>query len=117
MATEMIVDKLHMFSGKIFEKMIVRKLIEDNPLNLKFTKIGNYWDRKGKVEIDIIVLNELDKKVYFFEVKLDKKKVNQKIMNKLIENSLTIREFEKYDKFYYIAYPDKDEINFHQVEV
>ena len=93
MATEMIVDKLHMFSGKIFEKMIVRKLIEDNPLNLKFTKIGNYWDRKGKVEIDIIVLNEETGKYDVHEVKAsnsgdDKKK---KVKNELYTRDLAFQ--------------------------
>lgn len=31
--------------------------------------IGGYWDRKGEFEIDLVALNEIDKRAEIFEVK------------------------------------------------
>ena len=49
----------------------------------QFTQIGNYWNRKGTMEIDYIALNELKKTIVFGEVKRQAKKIN---LDKLKEN-------------------------------
>ena len=40
------------------------------------TSIGNYWDRKGQNEIDMIALNDIDKTAIIAEIKRQKKKIN-----------------------------------------
>ncbi|MDR3367316.1 MAG: DUF234 domain-containing protein [Prevotellaceae bacterium] len=46
------------FSGKILEKYFRDKFIEQGGI----TQIGGYWDRSGENEIDLIALNEAEKK-------------------------------------------------------
>ena len=114
-AAKQILENLNQFTGRAFEKMIIRLFVEENPLNISFTRLGSYWDRKGEVEIDVVAYDEMSKKAYFFEVKLDKKRVTQKVVRKLIENSHKIPELEYYHKFYYTVYPENNEITFNQI--
>ncbi|EEB73017.1 dexx-box ATPase [Thermococcus sp. AM4] len=54
----------------MFEKVARQFLIElnrDGKLPFRFTKIGRWW-RKGE-EIDLVALNEREKRVLFIEVK------------------------------------------------
>lgn len=53
------------FSGLMLERYFKRVLIEKH----QFTRIGNWWDRKGENEIDLIAENELDSTAVFFEIK------------------------------------------------
>lgn len=53
------------FSGVMLERYFKRVLIEAH----KYTRIGNWWDRKGENEIDIVAENELEDKAVFYEVK------------------------------------------------
>lgn len=53
------------FSGLMLERYFKRVLIERH----EYTRLGNWWDRKGENEIDIVAENELDNKAVFFEVK------------------------------------------------
>ncbi len=116
-AAKQIVENLNQFTGRIFEKMIIRLFIEENPLNISFTRLGSYWNRKGDVEIDVVAYDESSLKAYFFEVKLSKKRVTQKIKTNLIENSNKIPELENYEKFYYIIYPENNEIIYDKINI
>jgi len=60
------------YSGLILERYFRQKLIESK----RFSDIGNYWDRKGENEIDIIAINEMEKHLCFYEVKRNKKRIN-----------------------------------------
>ncbi|MBL7111041.1 MAG: ATP-binding protein [Bacteroidales bacterium] len=53
------------YSGKILERYFRTKFIEEKNI----TMIGGYWDRKGETEIDLIAVNELEKKAEIIEVK------------------------------------------------
>ena len=53
------------FSGLMLERYFRCRLIESQ----EFTRIGNWWDRKGENEIDLIAENELENRAVFFEVK------------------------------------------------
>jgi AAA+ ATPase superfamily predicted ATPase len=73
------------FSGKILERYFKTKFIEEGNI----TKIGGYWNRKGESEIDLIVLNELEKKALFVEIK---RKAENISIEKLIEKSVLFRK-------------------------
>ncbi len=60
------------FSGISLEKYFRTKAIESK----RFTQIGNYWNRKGTIEIDYIAINEPKKTVVFGEVKRQGKKID-----------------------------------------
>lgn len=43
---------------------------------VKFTKLGGWWDKKSQNEIDIITVNDFEKKCQIYEVKRQQKKIN-----------------------------------------
>jgi AAA+ ATPase superfamily predicted ATPase len=59
------------FSGKILERYFREKLIEQGG----FTRIGSFWDKTGENEIDLIAINELDKKAKIIEIKRNEQNI------------------------------------------
>ncbi|MDC7126802.1 MAG: ATP-binding protein [Spirochaetales bacterium] len=82
------------FSGPKLEKLFT-EIIGYNP---EYGLIGRYWEKGNLNEIDIVALNDLDKKIYFAEVKLNKDKIN---INKL--KGKTVNLLQKY-KGYKVQY-------------
>lgn len=68
------------YSGLALESLFVAILVESK----QFGKIGGYWDAKGHNEIDIVAINDLDKKILIAEVKRQQKRFSEA---KLIEKS------------------------------
>lgn len=73
------------YSGYQLEKYFQRKFAEEETL----TTIGNYWDRKGENEIDLIALNDFDKTAVIAEIKKNSEKIN---LNKLALKTTAIQE-------------------------
>lgn len=60
----------------------------------KDNEVGNYWDRKGLNEIDIIALNEIDKTAVVAEIKHQRRKFSP---TELAEKVATLnKELGKY---------------------
>jgi len=59
------------YSGLILEKYFRQQLIETK----QFSAIGSYWNRRGENEIDIIAVNEFEKKIIFYEVKRNENRI------------------------------------------
>ena len=53
------------FSGKQLESLFVALLKQSS----QFNRIGGYWDNKGEHEIDIVAINDLEKRLLVVEVK------------------------------------------------
>lgn len=85
------------YSGKFLEKYFIEKLKAEKKYNL----IGTYWDRKNQNEIDIVAVNDLEKKVLFAEVKRNK---NNWDLGKLEEKSAQLLHQFKGYKVTYIGY-------------
>ncbi|MBC8527803.1 MAG: ATP-binding protein [Candidatus Cloacimonetes bacterium] len=107
-----LLSNLEQFSGRMLEKMAIRTIIEENPLKIKFTRIGNYWDRKGEIEVDVIVLNDNTKDAYLFEVKRNKQKITSSVMEKLRTKAAKIPEIAAYRIYTGSVYPDNGELVF-----
>lgn len=60
------------YSGHVLERYFHQKLVEEADI----TRLGNWWDRKGENEIDIITENELDGTLTFYEVKRQKENIS-----------------------------------------
>ena len=60
-----IIRDYETFSGFMLERWFKQVLADCR----KYTRIGNWWDRKGENEIDIICENELENTAMFIEVK------------------------------------------------
>jgi AAA+ ATPase superfamily predicted ATPase len=72
------------YSGFVLEKYFHAKLIEAN----EFSSIGSYWDRKGENKIDIIALNETNKRIIFYEVKRNEKRISLPLLKNKSERIL-----------------------------
>ncbi len=64
------------FSGKILEGYFREKFIEEGGI----TKIGGFWDASGENEIDLIVVNELDKTAQIIEIKRNEKHIRYNVL-------------------------------------
>ncbi|MDR2683897.1 MAG: ATP-binding protein [Prevotellaceae bacterium] len=60
------------YSGLILEKYFRQQLAETK----QFSAIGSYWDRRGENEIDIIAVNDFERKILFYEVKRSENRIN-----------------------------------------
>ncbi len=80
--------------GFMLERYFRQKLRESQ----RYTQIGQYWDRKGENEIDIVAANELDGIADIFEVKKDKDRYDEALLRKKVESMLTVcPELKKYE--------------------
>lgn len=60
------------YSGRILEKYFIEKISKDG----NFSAIGTYWEKSNQNEIDIVAINELEKRLVFVEVKRNPEKIN-----------------------------------------
>lgn len=58
------------YSGLVLEQYFRQKWMEEE----RVTLVGNYWDRSGQNEIDMIALNDIDKTAVVAEIKRQRKK-------------------------------------------
>ncbi len=80
--------------GFMLERYFRQKLIESQ----QYTQIGQYWDRKGENEIDIVAVNEIDGIADIFEVKTDKSRYDEALLSRKVENMLqACPELKKYE--------------------
>lgn len=72
MLLELVERDYEQYSGLVLEQYFRQKWMEEE----RVTLVGNYWDRKGENEIDMIALNDIDKTAIVAEIKRQKKKFN-----------------------------------------
>jgi AAA+ ATPase superfamily predicted ATPase len=60
------------FCGKLLEKFF-RELFADSG---HYNRIGSYWEKDNQNEIDLVAVNDMEKKIVMAEVKLNKAKIN-----------------------------------------
>lgn len=73
------------YSGKILERYFIEKAMESGG----YTLIGQWWDRKGENEIDMITANELDKTVEIYEIKRNRQKIDMSALEQKVKIMLT----------------------------
>lgn len=70
------------YSGYILEKYFRQQLAESKA----YSVVQSYWDRKGENEIDILAVNDFEKRLLIGEVKRNKERINLHILeNKATE--------------------------------
>ena len=79
------------YSGRVLEQYFHDKVMESG----QYTQVGNWWDRKGQNEIDLIAINEFDHTGIIAEVKRNPKKIN---LQKLAEKAAALpsKDFAPY---------------------
>ena len=56
----------------MLERYFRNRFIEEGT----YTRIGGYWNRKGEDEIDIVAVNEMERRIDFVEVKRTADRIN-----------------------------------------
>ncbi len=78
------------YTGLVLEQYFRQRISEEE----RVTLVGNYWDRKGMNEIDVIALNDIDLTALVAEVKRNADRYNPKLLQEKYD---TIRSnFGKY---------------------
>ncbi|MHB8280917.1 MAG: ATP-binding protein [Candidatus Humimicrobiaceae bacterium] len=103
-------DELPTYEGRKLEDLVIRKMIEENPLDIKFSKAGKYWNRKGDVEIDAVVVDDEEKKAYLFEVKTNKAKITRNTLEDLKRKGQAVYELENYELITRLAYIGDEDV-------
>ncbi|MBR1415078.1 MAG: ATP-binding protein [Prevotella sp.] len=67
---EMVEKGYEQYTGLVLEQYFRQKWMEEEWV----TKVGNYWDRHGLNEIDLIALNDIDKTATIAEIKRQRRK-------------------------------------------
>ena len=82
------------YEGRALEDFFRRRISEEDT----YTEVGGYWNRKGDVEIDIVVVDDIERKVRLIEVKRNQKKLNIKGLES--KGAMIRHELEGYDVSY-----------------
>ncbi|MBR5630014.1 MAG: ATP-binding protein [Bacteroidales bacterium] len=69
------------YSGFALERYFEQKFCEKG----YYTRIGKFWDRKGKNEIDLIAVNEIDGIAEVYEIKRDRQRYDEKALKEKTE--------------------------------
>ena len=70
------------YSGLFLEKYFREKIA----LSSDYTAIGNYWEKGNRNEIDIVAIDDLNKKVLIAEVKMKKASFRPKVLRESASN-------------------------------
>lgn len=94
MLLRIVFSELEGYEGRALEDYHRCRIGEEG----SFTRIGGWWNRDGSAEIDIVVIDDIDMKVRFIEVKRDPEKFRR---TKLIaDSSQLLLALEGYDAEY-----------------
>lgn len=86
-----IANNYERFSGRTLEQYFQAKAFESG----LYTQVGNWWDRKGGNEIDLIALNEFNHTAVAAEIKRNSEKINLHALEAKVE-TLRKSDFGKY---------------------
>ncbi len=79
------------FTGRTLERYFQDKVMETG----QFTQVGNWWDRKGENEIDLIAINEFDRTGIAAEIKRNVYKISMTKLQQKID-MLPKKDFGEY---------------------
>ncbi len=82
------------YKGRVLERLFV-ELFKQQQI---YTSIGAYWERGNKNEIDIVAIDDIDKRIVFCEVKLSKKRLNQNEL--ILKSQKLLQKYSDYEAEY-----------------
>ena len=66
------------WSGLMLERFFHQLMAESGNYNV----IGSYWEKGNQNEIDLVAVNELNKKIVIAEIKMNKARINLEVLQK-----------------------------------
>jgi AAA+ ATPase superfamily predicted ATPase len=79
------------YSGIILEKFF-KEIFSDTG---KYNRVGSYWESGNKNQIDLVAVNDMEKKIVIAEIKLNKSRINRDILINKAHGLL--KDFKGYD--------------------
>lgn len=105
---EKIYPTINDFMGHIFEdmcKQYLQKINLSNQLPFKLLQLGKWWGtapkKRKEAEIDIVGINELEKKALFGECKFRNEKLGKSVLESLYNKA---ELFQQYEHKYYVLF-------------
>ena len=83
---DIVVRDYPTISGFMLERYFRQRAKEEG----RYTLIGNFWDKKGEHEIDIILVNEQDQSLRIGEIKRQAKNIEQHVLQEKAEYFLSL---------------------------
>ncbi len=74
-------QSLEDYEGRALEDYFRRRISEQDA----YTSLGGYWNRKGDMEIDIVVIDDIEKHCRMIEVKRNPAKLDMSLLRKKSE--------------------------------
>lgn len=91
---DIVIRDYNTYSGRILERYFIEKIKSERKYNI----IGTYWERDNQNEIDVVAVNELEKSIFFAEVKRKRENIN---VQKLEEKAQSLsKQFKDYKTVY-----------------
>ncbi|WP_020612980.1 ATP-binding protein [Sediminispirochaeta bajacaliforniensis] len=87
-------ETLKSYSGPILEKLY-QEIYRNSG---KYMEIGNYWEKGNQNEIDVVCIDEINKRMKIAEVKLNKDKIKIIELKEKAQN--LIKKYKEYNKDY-----------------
>lgn len=88
---DIIYKDFNIYCGRFLEKYFIEKL----SLEKNYSEIGTYWENGYQNEIDIVAINEREKKIDFYDVKLNKERINLNILS--LKGKKIINKYENWN--------------------
>ena len=80
---------------QLYSEPILKKFIIDLRSDVKYGYVGTYWERGNQNKIDIVAINDLDKKIYISDVSMNKDNINTESLKKRAGKLL--KDYSEYD--------------------
>lgn len=84
-------DNYELFTGRTLELWFQTQAMESG----HYTRVGNWWDRRGENELDLVAVNEFDHTGLIAEVKRNERKISWSVLENKVA-SLPQKEFARY---------------------
>ena len=80
------------YSGRLLEDFYKKLFAESG----KYNQIGSYWEKGNQNEIDLVAINDLDKKIVLAEIKLNKGRIRPALLEQKAQKLLSV--YKNYDR-------------------
>ena len=110
-AFDRVWESLPAFEGYKLETLIRRMIIERNPFELTFDRIGRHWDRTGENELDLVLVDDENRLAHVVEVKRNlSKAAKASEIRKLYGKIAAVPAFGDYEVTCYTAGLEENQI-------
>ena len=86
-----VADNYEQFTGRTLERWFQTRAMESG----KYTRVGNWWDRRGENELDLVAVNEFNHTGMIAEVKRNERKISRTALENKVA-ALPQKDFAKY---------------------